>query len=211
MSLGLSAYGSKYVLCQLGVGGGGTCSCCFLMATSGGTQNHWRTFPCWLCETNSSLSGFSGDRKRECGLYTLTGRTLHVETKFVLLQTFGRHDGARHMKISGAHSQQIMQQVGFTEILQLAALVGLSRQFTHKPPVFTHAENWKSCLLSSGFFLLEGALKSLWGAGDLFSRHPVRDKGFMELGRALIRTFGSEHTTDGFNSPVLFPENGWSF
>lgn len=95
MSLGLSAYGSKYVLCWLGGGGGGTCSCCFLMATSGGTQNHWRTFPCWLCETNSSLSGFSGDRKRECGLYTLMGRTLHVETKFVLLQTSGRHDGAR--------------------------------------------------------------------------------------------------------------------
>lgn len=108
-----------------------------------------KNIPCWLCETNPSVSGFSGDRKRECGLYTLTGRMLHVETKFVLLRTSGRHDGAR------AHGN----------LWSLLPTNNAADRLHCDPKacspcwdVFAHAENWKSCILSSGFFLLEGTL-----------------------------------------------------
>lgn len=155
MSLGLSAYGSKYVLCRLGGGGGGG-----LVPVA----FWWPPVVELKITEEHSLVGFVR-QTQVCQDFQGIGRgnvdfTHSREERYMLRQSlfFCRHlgdlMGQGHMEISGAHSQQIMQQVGFTEILQLAALVRLSRQFTHKPPVFNHAENWKSCLLSSGFFLL---------------------------------------------------------
>lgn len=158
-----------------------------------------------------SLSGFSGNKKRKEGLtHSWEGHCMLRQSLF-----FCGHwrdmMGQGHRKSLEPILNKSCSRQALTEIPKLTVLGGLSGQFTCKLLVCIHAEHWKNCILSSSFFLPESTLKSPWGAGDLSSHSPVRDKGFSELGRALIRTLGFEHTSDSFNSPALFPENGWSF
>lgn len=115
-----------------------------------------------------------------------------------------------HGKSIGCGTKLVLQTSGRQDIAsppgnlwKLAVPGGLFRQLTPKPRVFTPVENWKNCILSSGFSLLEKVNELSVGELVIYPyTTPVRDKGSADLGRALIRTLGS----DSFNSPALFPE-----